>query len=216
MLRSLLLAFDLSSFCLTANADRNRAYAVSQMDNQLSRPGNGYRSPIGDSKMLRIVAVFSLLVVACLMPQRDLFAQSPIWDVDGWDTAKLASVGITFDTYDHAMQSESPSREWVIIKFDCSRIPFDKPVLLTTDLVTDIDVVGSVRTERTNAKEQSLALRLTLNEMLLANSSIEINIWSPTPNGGNEAHGYRLSYKRILQLVREKQSSTQNNAIKPK
>ncbi|XZE53068.1 hypothetical protein SH139x_004785 [Planctomycetaceae bacterium SH139] len=163
-----------------------------------------------------ILAVFFLLAATCLAPQRDLFAQSPIWDVDRWDTAKLASVGITFDTYDHAMQSESPSREWVIIKFDCSQIPFDKPVLLTTDLVTDIDVVGSVRTERTNAKEQSLALRLTLNEILLANSSIEIIIWSPTPGGGNEAQGYRLSYNRILQLVREKQSSTQNNAIKPK
>jgi hypothetical protein len=144
-----------------------------------------------------------------LMPQRNLLEQSPIWDVDRWDAAKLASVGITFDSYDHAMQSESPSREWVIIKFDCSKLPVGQPVLMTTDLVSDIGVVGSVRPERTDANEKSLALRLTLNEMLFANSSITIHIWRPEPNGGNESHGYRLSYKRILQLVREKQSSTQ-------
>ena len=166
--------------------------------------------------MNRCLSIFSVLIVACLTPQLDLLAFSSIWNVEEWDTARLAAVGITFDIYEHSMKSESPSREWVIINFDCSKIPIDHPVLLTSDLVTENGAIGSVRTERTNANEQSLALRLTLNEHLLAKSSIEIDIWSPTPSGGNEARGYRLPYKRILQLVREKQSSIEKNANRPK
>ncbi len=70
--------------------------------------------------MDRTVAALFLLIVACLSPQWDLLADSSTWDVEEWDSARLAAEGITFGTYDHSMQTENPSREWVIIQFDCS------------------------------------------------------------------------------------------------
>jgi hypothetical protein len=146
--------------------------------------------------------LIAMLIVLTGAVSKQVIADSSIWDVETWDANRLRSVGIIVEPYRHSMQTESPPRDWLVVRFDCSKIRKGNPVLLTSEIRTPDAAIGSARVERTEANEESLSLRLTVKKILLEKSYVEIVVWEPTKDGGHKARGYTLSYKRLAELAK--------------
>ena len=157
--------------------------------------------------------VSSVLLIAFFLISlgADACAYSSTSDCDRWDVARLASVGIRFGSYSHRLQTENPSREWIYIEFDCSDLPPDWEVLLTFKLRTIAGTAADVRAERSKDSPNKLVLKLTLSDDMITHSQIVIDVWGPTADGGRQQHGYKLSCKRIFQLVRDRQAFAQQS-----
>jgi hypothetical protein len=129
-------------------------------------------------------------------------AFDPIWSVDHWDRARLAEAGISVKPRQYEFQQEHPRMDWVQITFDCNVTLNDEPVVMTARCVFDGRHVASSRVERASAVDGKISLIVDIAPEMLESSKVDIFIWSPTPDGGAEASGYRLSWARIAELAR--------------
>jgi len=133
---------------------------------------------------------------------------SPIANVDGWNIEQLSKAGISVRPWQHDLQTEDPPLDWVQIAFDCSRLPENQEVLMTGWLFSDSgsSETATFRAERGNMDNDALTLLFTVRDDYRANSYVNILIWRHTADRGSEARGYKLSAKRIMELVTGKNS----------
>lgn len=154
-------------------------------------------------KSLGLSVVVSVVMFA-LLTVDIAHAFSPIWNVNGWDSARLAKAGIAVRPWRHDLQSEDPPLQWVQVTFDCAALPKDEPVVVTAWFRSSAGrTITAVRAERAAAADGKIKLVLCIMPQQIEASSMEVYIWSKLPGDGSEAHGYQLSMQRIAELARE-------------
>lgn len=143
-------------------------------------------------------------------------AYSSIWNVDGWSRDELRQHGITVKSWTHPLQGEDPPLPWVEVAFDSSRIPVKQDVVLTANFVTDdFKMTSATRVSKSDLGPNALdpmKVVFVLPESQIKNSSVDIFIWKTGKDGlleqdrvlepSREASGYRLSMRRIKELVK--------------
>ncbi len=148
-----------------------------------------------------LVALLALVaLVACVSPT---WAFSPIGNVDGWASDRLAKAGITVTLWRPDAPGEDPPLEWVQVRFDCSRVPEQQDVLMTLWITSERGTAAVLRAERGEKGRGSISLLFAVKPEYQSQSHLEIVIWADTPDGGRQASGYHLSMKRIAELARE-------------
>ena len=132
-------------------------------------------------------------------------AFSGIHNVDSWSREELKKRGISVRSWKHALQSEDPPLNWAEITFDTTQAPANQGILMTAWFTSDSGVSEIASRAQTEAVEvKSLVLLVAIGEGHRKNSYVDILIWKPTPDGGSEAQGYKISAKRMIELAGEK------------
>jgi hypothetical protein len=147
-----------------------------------------------------------LIMFTCL---QSAWAYSPIWNVDGWDTARLAEAGISVASWRHDQIGEDPPLNWVKITYDSSKLQKDHNVLMTL-CVTSSNGKTACNCRAERLKEGPLKLSILFavpQKKNIDTSSVEILVPGLMANAAQREYGnpgfggYRLSLDRIITLA---------------
>jgi hypothetical protein len=133
---------------------------------------------------------------------------SPILDVNHWSVEQLQKHGISVAACSQWCDLFNPPKEFVTIRYDCSRVPTDHGVLMFAHFKDDV----SVRSVRGSPNSDQVSLDLVLPAPTEGEGpSLTIKIWPPATEERRRARGYRLSFKRILELARNSGERTNSD-----
>ena len=85
-------------------------------------------------------------------------------------------------------------------------------VVMTAWVISEGRTVTAFRAARDTQGKDTVALLFAVRPEHRPQSRLDIFIWKQRPNGGSEAHGYRLSVERITQLAREMTADKETKA----
>ena len=152
----------------------------------------------------------ALSLAAALVCLGSALAFSPIGNVDEWDVGRLRKAGISVAACEHPLQREDPPLEWARVSFDCTVVPDLIDAVLTARVRSNHQVVCTFLDARGATGRDTLTIVFAVREEYVPHSYVDIIVWRPDEEGTTVAGGwggYRLSVRRILELVREKTAS---------
>ena len=152
----------------------------------------------------------TVIAVLLLGTIRSVWAYSPIWNVDGWDTNRLAEAGITVASWKHAQIGEDPPLNWVKVTYDSSKLPEDQNVFMTLWVTTtNGETICTCRAERNRGEAKEVTILLAVSQENVGSSRVEILVpklhaAASTRDFGNPGFaGYSLHVSRIMELSRQ-------------
>lgn len=161
---------------------------------------------------IQVIATFLLLLFSGL---QSALAYSAIWNINGWDSARLKEAGITISTWKHDQIGEDPALNWLEITFDASKVGEDRNVIMTLQVMgDDYQTVSAHRVERRKGDGDKIKLLFAVSNANVRNS--ELRILAPEllakgleRNFGDPGlGGYSLQLSRIIQLAAEESAKT--------
>ncbi|MFM7181081.1 MAG: hypothetical protein ACKO2G_06415 [Verrucomicrobiales bacterium] len=158
------------------------------------------------------IAIFLLLMFCSL---QSAFGYSAIWNIDGWDRARLKEAGITITTWKHDQIGEDPALNWLEITFDASKVGKDQNVIMTLHVLTDNhQTVSAHRVERKPGDGDKMKILFAVGNENIKKSELKILVPKLLSEGlkrefGNPGFGgYTLSLSRIMELAAEDSKKT--------
>jgi hypothetical protein len=153
------------------------------------------------------ITTFLLLMFSCL---QSAWGYSAIWNINGWDSARLKEVGITVTTWKHDQIGEEPALNWVEITYDSSKLKEDQDVLMTLLVrADDYQTVSVHRAEHKKGAGDKMKILFAVRNENINNSQLQIIVPELLSKGlerdlGSPGFGgYSLQLSRILQLAGE-------------
>ena len=154
-----------------------------------------------------VITTILLIMFTCL---QSAWGYSPIWNIDGWDVARLKEAGITVTTWKHDQIGEEPALNWVEITYDSSKLKEDQDVLMTLQVIADNgQTVSAHRAEHKKGDSGKMKILFAVREENVEKSYVEILVpkllseAAERPFGNPGFGGYSLRLSRIMQLVGE-------------
>ena len=157
-----------------------------------------------------IPSMVGLLLLTLMVWAPSARAYSPIWSIDGWDTARLKQVGIAVKSWEHPQIGEEPPLKWVEFTYDWSKLGEDQEVILTLRWVGDEgQALAATRLvhEKGDSDIMKLVFAAPANQRKFSPSYVEILVPSllakaaERPFGDPGFGGYILRLDRIMELV---------------
>lgn len=135
-------------------------------------------------------------------------AYSPIWDVNGWDTERLAKAGITVTAWKPDTQIiESSPTNWVRVAYDCSELAAGKVVDMTAWVGDGEQSIAAFRAHRID--EDSISLVFAVRPEFKQHGRLIIaGRTEPSPRSESaiewnnpSVYGFELTIERIFELA---------------
>ena len=157
-----------------------------------------------------IPSMVGLLLLTLMVWAPSVRAYSPIWSIDGWDTARLKQVGIAVKSWEHHQIGEEPPLKWVEFTYDWSKLGEDQEVILTLRWIGD-DGQALAATRLVHEKGDSDIMKLVFaapaDQRKFSPSYVEILVpnllakAAERPFGDPGFGGYVMRFDRIMELA---------------
>ena len=133
---------------------------------------------------------------------------SAIWNIDGWDAARLKKAGISVTSWKHDQIGEDPALNWVQITYDTSMLAADQNVLMTLHVITQNgQTISASRAERKKNNPNILTILFAIHKESIKKSYVNILVPKLLSEGAKREYGnpgfggYSLRLSRIIELA---------------
>jgi hypothetical protein len=152
-----------------------------------------------------VIKIILFLLFTCL---QTTWGYSPIWNVDGWDDARLKEAGITVTMGKNDQVGEVSPVKWVEITYDASKLKEDQDVVMTLQVIAENgEAISLHRAEHKKGEPGKMKIVFAVRKENIEHSFVHIVAPKLLSEGakrdlGNPGFaGYTLHLTRIMQLV---------------